>query len=113
VEKRQQALYYLCRSFEIDSLDPQTVYGLAFAYMELGDIKIGIRHPQTNGKLEDFWEYKLHRHASPSFEEFIEWYNNRPHGSLEFERFETLERAFRRTMPQEVNYRIGRKSFGL
>ena len=26
-----RALYYLRRSFEIDPLDPQTVYGLAFA----------------------------------------------------------------------------------
>lgn len=26
-----RALYYLCRSFEIDPQDPQTVYGFAFA----------------------------------------------------------------------------------
>jgi hypothetical protein len=31
-------------------------------------------------------EYKRHRHAFLSFEEFIEWYNNRPDGSLEFEK---------------------------
>ena len=30
-----RALYYLRRSLEIDPQDPQTVYGLAFAYMEL------------------------------------------------------------------------------
>jgi putative transposase len=58
---------------------------------------IGAKHPQKNGKLERFsGEYKRYRHAFSSFEEFIEWYKNRPHGSLEFERFETLERAFRR-----------------
>jgi len=30
---------YLHQSFEIEPLDPQTVYGLAFAYMEVGDIE--------------------------------------------------------------------------
>ena len=69
-------------------------------------ILIGVKHPQTNGKLERFFgEYKRHRHAFSSFEEFIEWYNDRPHGSLEFERFETPEKAFRRKMPQEAYYR--------
>ena len=29
----------LRQSFEIDPLDPQTVYGLAFAHMELGDME--------------------------------------------------------------------------
>jgi Flp pilus assembly protein TadD len=33
-----RVLYYLRHSYEIDPQDPQTVYGLAFAYMELGDI---------------------------------------------------------------------------
>jgi putative transposase len=69
---------------------------------------------QTNGDLERFFgEFKRHRHAFSSFEEFIEWYNNRPHGILEFERFETPEMVFRRKMPQEAYYRIGRKLFGL
>jgi hypothetical protein len=48
-----------------------------------------VKHPQTNGKLERwFGEYKRHRLAFSSFEEFQEWYNNRPHGSLEFEHLE-------------------------
>jgi len=34
-----RALYYLRCSFEIDPQDPQTMYGLAFAYMELGDME--------------------------------------------------------------------------
>lgn len=29
-----KALYYLRRFFEIEPQDPQTIYGLAFAYME-------------------------------------------------------------------------------
>jgi tetratricopeptide (TPR) repeat protein len=40
------ALYYLRQSFEIDPQDPQTVYGLAFAYVELGDIEQAQKHFQ-------------------------------------------------------------------
>ena len=41
-----RALYYLRQSLEIDPQDPQTVYGLAFAYMELGDIELAQKHFQ-------------------------------------------------------------------
>ena len=47
-----RALYYLCRSFEIDPLDPQIVYGLAFAYMELGDIEPAQKHFQAVLEME-------------------------------------------------------------
>ena len=73
-----------------------------------------VKHPQTNGKLERwFGEYQKHRLAFSSFEEFKEWYNNRPHGSLEFEHLETPERAFRRKMRQEMYFAIGHRLFGL
>ena len=40
------------------------------------------KHPQSNGKVERwFQEYKKHRKKFEAFEEFIHWYNNRPHGS--------------------------------
>jgi putative transposase len=59
-----------------------------------------VKHPQTNGKLERFFgEYKRHRHAFSSFDEFINWYNDRPHGSLNFQSLETPRIAFRRKMP--------------
>ena len=49
-----------------------------------------VKHLQTNGKLERFFgEYKKHRHAFYSFDEFINWYNDRPHGSLNFQSLET------------------------
>ena len=41
-----RALYYLRQSFEIDPQDPQTVYSLAFAYMELGDMEQTQKHFQ-------------------------------------------------------------------
>ncbi len=43
------------------------------------------KHPQTNGKFEKWNDtYNKNRHAFASFQEFIDWYNNRPHGSLDF-----------------------------
>ena len=50
------------------------------------------KHPQTNGKFEK-WNhtYELHRHKFDSYGEFIDWYNNRPHGSLDFQ---TPEQVF-------------------
>ena len=47
-----RALYYLRRSFGIDSSEPQTVYGLAFAYMELGDIEPTQKHFQKVLEME-------------------------------------------------------------
>ncbi|MGV8126974.1 MAG: hypothetical protein ACP5PV_07175, partial [Methanothrix sp.] len=43
--------------------------------------------------------YKRHRSAFSSFEEFINWYNDRPHGSLNFQSLETPEMAFKRKCP--------------
>lgn len=67
-----------------------------------------INHPQTNGRLERlFGEYKKHRSAFSSFDEFITWHDNRPHGSLHFHVLETPEMAFRRKMPLEAYFAIG------
>lgn len=41
-----RALYYLRQSYQANPQDPQTVYGLAFAYMEMGDIEPAQRHFQ-------------------------------------------------------------------
>ena len=73
-----------------------------------------VKHPQTNGKLERwFGEYQRHRLAFSSFEQFRDWYNNRPHGSLDFEHLETPEKAFRRKMRLEMYFAIGHRLFGL
>ncbi len=40
------SLYYLRQSLEIDPQEPQTVYCLAFAYMELGDMDPAQKHFQ-------------------------------------------------------------------
>jgi hypothetical protein len=41
--------------------------------------------PQTNGKLECFWyEYDKHRRRLGSLQDFLNWYNGRIHGSLDY-----------------------------
>jgi tetratricopeptide (TPR) repeat protein len=47
-----RALYYLRRSNECDPQDPQTVYGLAFAYLELGDMEPAQKHFQKVLEME-------------------------------------------------------------
>lgn len=63
-----------------------------------------IKHPQSNGKVEKWFQvYKNHRHAFNSNEEFMRWYNEvRPHRSLRFDELETPHQAFIRKMKAEV-----------
>jgi putative transposase len=73
-----------------------------------------VKHPQTNGKLEKWFDtYRRFRWDFESFQEFIDWYNNRPHGSLDFDRLETPEKAFWRKIPLEAVFGIGHRLFGL
>jgi len=58
-----------------------------------------INNPQTNGKMERwFQEYKKHRGKFKTAEEFRIWFNNRIHGALNYRRGETPEKAFIRKM---------------
>ena len=62
-----------------------------------------IKHPQSNGKVERWFEaYERHRDAFQTKEEFLHWYNEmRPHRSLNFEALETPAQAFIRKMKRE------------
>ena len=63
-------------------------------------IRIKRQHPQSNGKIEKWFDcYRLHRRHFKTFDHFTEWYNNRPHGSLDYEHLETPEQAFWRRLP--------------
>jgi len=57
-----------------------------------------VKHPQTNGKVERWFQtYEQNRIRFDTFQEFIEWYNKvRPHQSLDWDNFETPEKAFYR-----------------
>jgi putative transposase len=63
-----------------------------------------IKHPQSNGKVEKWFQvYKNNRHVFDSKEEFLEWYNEvRPHLSLRIDELETPHMAFIRKMKAEV-----------
>jgi putative transposase len=63
-----------------------------------------IKHPQSNGKIEKWFDlYDNHRFAFANKEEFLQWYNEvRPHRSLNFEELETPQQAFIRKMKAEA-----------
>jgi len=69
-------------------------------YVESLGIKLipsRIKHPQTNGKIEKFFDcYSKFRDDFNSLDEFIDWYNNiRFHESLDTKRYlQTPEDAF-------------------
>ncbi|AKB76792.1 Mobile element protein [Methanosarcina horonobensis HB-1 = JCM 15518] len=63
---------------------------------ELGikPILVRVRHPQTNGKIEKWFDtYQRFRGEFESFEEFVQWYNKRPHGTLKLEQLESPQDA--------------------
>lgn len=63
-----------------------------------------IKHPQSNGKVEKWFNtYDNHRYAFNTKEEFLHWYNEvRPHRSLNFEALETPSQAFVRKLKAEA-----------
>lgn len=63
-----------------------------------------IKHPQSNGKVEKFFDlYEQKRHGFKSKEAFMNWYNEiRPHRSLNFEALETPHQAFLRKLKTEA-----------
>jgi len=66
-------------------------------------IKCKIKHPQSNGKIEKWWDcYERNRKAFKTLEEFVNWYNCvKPHRSLNFDVLETPEQAFIRKRRKE------------
>lgn len=63
-----------------------------------------IKHPQSNGKVEKWFNtYENHRDAFSTLEEFIRWYNDiRPHRSLNWDLLETPNQAFQRKTRAEA-----------
>ena len=70
---------------------------------EIKNIKCKIKHPQSNGKVERWFDcYERHRKAFKNQEDFLKWYNEvRPHRSLNFDVLETPEQAFIRKRRKE------------
>ena len=63
---------------------------------EIKHILCRVKHPQSNGKIEKWFDiYERHRYAFETKEEFLRWYNEiRPHRSLRFDVLETPQQAF-------------------
>ncbi len=75
-------------------------------------ILCGVNHPQTNGKIEKWFDfYKKHRGRFNSISELLDWYNNRPHGSLNLRFAESPNQAFIRKLPQECWFWLARELF--
>ena len=62
-----------------------------------------VNHPQTNGKLERFYDvYEQKQHQFKSVDEYVHWHNEvKPHLSLNIETLETPIQAFHRKLPLE------------
>ena len=71
---------------------------------EIQQILCRIKHPQSNGKVEKFFDlYQNKRSLFKTRGDFIAWYNEvMPHRSLNFEVLETPQQAFIRKMKAEV-----------
>jgi putative transposase len=72
-----------------------------------------VGHPQTNGKLEKFHHlYDVHRFRFGCLEEFVCWYNGRPHGALDLDVAESPNMAFVSRLWPEVWLGIAARQFG-
>jgi len=80
----------------------------------IGHILGRVNHPQTNGKIERFFqEYKKKRSKFKTLDEFVEWYNtDRLHMSLKMHYAETPYQAFIRKMEPAVWLGKARGWFG-
>ncbi|MCL2358997.1 DDE-type integrase/transposase/recombinase [Candidatus Bathycorpusculum sp.] len=72
-----------------------------------------VNHPQTNGKLEKFHDlYNNHRFRFESLAEFVDWYNNRPHGAFNLWEAETPNMMFVKKLWPEVWLSMATRQFG-
>ena len=53
------------------------------------------------------------RGAFESLEEFVQWYNKRPHGALKLEQLKSSQDAFWNRLPIEAKFKTGMRLFGL
>lgn len=75
-------------------------------------ILCGVNHPQTNGKVEKWFDfYEKHRGRYLSLGELLVWYNNRMHGSLNMHFAETPNEAFIRKLPSECWMWLAKRLF--
>ena len=88
----------------ISNVDGNSKFKAYLKSKEIKQILCRVKHPQSNGKIERWFDvYDRHRSAFATAEEFLYWYNEiRPHRSLHFEVLETPAQAFVRKMKTEA-----------
>ena len=102
--------------FYADKRDKQGRADHAFEeFLKAQDVRqilCGVNHPQTNGKVEKWFDfYEKHRGRYSSLGDLLDWYNNRMHGSLNMRFAETPNEAFIRKMPPECWMWLAKKLF--
>jgi transposase InsO family protein len=76
---------------------------------EIKHIKARVKHPQTNGKVEKWYDlYEKYRSEFKTFADFVKWYNTvRFHESLDQKNFlQTPENAFWSRLPVESKLNV-------
>ena len=64
--------------------DAEHTFELFLAEKGIKHVLCRYKHPQSNGKVERWFQtYKKFRQMFDSFQDMVDWYNNRPHGSLD------------------------------
>ncbi len=68
----------------VSNIGGESLFQAFLAKQGIKPIFCRIKHPQTNGKIEKWFDtYENHRDAFDNIEEFLKWYNEtRPHRSL-------------------------------
>jgi putative transposase len=89
--------------------ESESAFGAFLAENGITHILAGVRHPQTNGKIEKWYHtYEKSRKIFDNFDRFVDWYNStRYHESLDEKRYlQTPEDAFWSRMPVECNLNL-------
>jgi putative transposase len=82
----------------------ESAFAAFLAKNEINHILAGVKHPQTNGKIEKWYHtYEKNRKSFDNFDKFLDWYNSiRYHESLDEKHYlQTPEDAFWSRMPDE------------
>ena len=90
--------------FTANIIDGNSTFKAFLDAQGIKQILCKIKHPQSNGKVEKWFEtYDNHRFAFQTINEFMKWYNEkRPHRGLNFAILETPQMAFERKLKTEV-----------
>ena len=80
----------------IHNLDGESRFKTFLTQKNIKQILCRVRHPQSNGKVEKWFDcYDRNREAFETKEKFMYWYNDvRPNRALNFDKLETPSQAF-------------------